>query len=102
MKLKLQQNGNQDQTSMFLNKYSEDINLPSVSNTYADIVVDYMKNRNLIINEHEDFDLDDAEDDEQAFLREVDLELDRSDSDSEVEPDEVKRDVDVLSMKDTS
>ena len=53
--------GKQDYASMFLNKYCEDLNLPTVCNHFADIVVDYEINRNILINEEEDFDIDDEE-----------------------------------------
>ena len=53
--------GKQDYASMFFNKYCEDPNLPTVYNHFAEIVVDYETNRNIFINETDDFDMDDEE-----------------------------------------
>ena len=40
----------QDYTSMFFNKYCEDTNVPSVANKFANVVVDYEMNKNILIN----------------------------------------------------
>ena len=40
--------GKQDYASLFLNKYCEDPNLPTVCNHFANIVVDYEVNRNIL------------------------------------------------------
>ena len=50
---------NQDNSSMFFNKYCEDTNIPSVANRLASVVVDYESNRKILINEVEDFDIED-------------------------------------------
>ena len=55
----LHNGGKQDYASMFFNKYCEDINLPTVCNQFADIVVDYEDNRDILINEKEDFEIED-------------------------------------------
>jgi hypothetical protein len=61
---------------MFFNKYCEDINLPTVSNKFADIVVDYETSRSILIDEEEDFDIDERVEDEELFQAQVDEELD--------------------------
>ena len=44
---------------MFFNKYCEDTNLPSVCNKYADVVIECEKQRNILTNEGDDFDIED-------------------------------------------
>ena len=60
---------NQDNSSMFFNKYCEDTTLPSVANRFASVVVNYNINRNKQINETEDFDIEDEIDKE--IIKEV-------------------------------
>ena len=82
----IQNDGKQDHASIFCNKYCEDINLPTVANRFADIVVDYEINKNILINEKEDFDIEDqreSEESEETFLRQVDNELDNQEYDIE-------------------
>ena len=50
----------QDYTSMFFNKYCEDTNLPSVCNRYADVVIECEKQRNILSNEEDDFDIEEG------------------------------------------
>ena len=50
---------NQNNSSIFLNKYGEDTNLPTVANKFANIVVDYERSRNIKSNKVEDFDIED-------------------------------------------
>ena len=75
----------QDYTSMFFNKYCENINLPTVSNRFADIVVDFESSRNTVIDEEDDFDaedkdLDDEPDDQDKNEKDK---LDNSDFENE-------------------
>ena len=44
-----------NQTSMFANKYTEDINLPTVANKLADIIVELEKNRHVNPHNNDDF-----------------------------------------------
>ena len=60
---------NQDNSSMFFNKYCEDTNIPSVANRFASVVVNYNIDRNKQINEIEDFDIEDEIDRE--IIKEV-------------------------------
>ena len=48
-----------DQTTMFMNKYCEDTNIPTVANIVADIIVDYESNREILIENEDDFEMDD-------------------------------------------
>ena len=50
--------GNMEQTSMFCDKYETDVTLPTVANRMADIIVDYEKNRNIVENLEDDFDVE--------------------------------------------
>ena len=66
-----------NQTTMFLNKYCENINLPSVANKMADIIVDYETSKQIPIENEDDFDVDEEIITEEEFLRNVDQELDK-------------------------
>ena len=69
-----------DKTTMFLNKYCENIDLPSVANRVADTIVDYEMMQNVPFQTKDDFDIDDEIITEEEFLNEVDAELDELDS----------------------
>ena len=62
--------------TLFLNKYCEDINMPTVANRVADIIVDYESNNDIPILNEDDFEVDDEIISEEQFLRNVDEELD--------------------------
>ena len=42
-----------------MNKYCEDTNIPTVANRVADIIVDYESNREILIENEDDFEMDD-------------------------------------------
>jgi hypothetical protein len=65
-----------NQTTMFLNKYSENTNIASVANKFADIIVDYETNQQIIIENEDDFEIDYEIIPEDEFLRNVEQELD--------------------------
>ena len=50
-------NWTHNQTTMFLNKYSENTNITSVANKMADIIVDYETNRNIPVENEDDLKL---------------------------------------------
>ena len=54
---------------MFFNKYCENINLPSASNRFADVVVDFETSRKIIVDEKDDcsVDEDSLEEDEEEL-----------------------------------
>ena len=79
-----------DQTTMFLNKYCENIDLPSVANRVADTIVDFEIMQSIPFQTKDDFDIDDEIITEEEFLNDVDAELDelessQSDSDYQIE-----------------
>ena len=61
-----------DQTTLFLNKYCEDTDVPTVANRLADAIVDYEVNRNVPIENQDDFDIDDENITEEQYLKEMD------------------------------
>ena len=104
----VQKEGEQDHSSVFLNKYCEDINLPTVCNTLANIVVDFETSRNILIADDEE-DLGEYEENEELFLKKVDDELDSQEFEIEENlpslcqshesnvQDELESDMDILS-----
>ena len=64
------------QTTMFLNKYGEDCNIPTVANRVADIIVDYESHKEIPIDNEDDFELDDEIINEEEFLKTLDEDLD--------------------------
>ena len=79
-----------DQTTMFLNKYCENIDIPSVANRVADTIVDYEIMQSIPFQTKDDFDVDDEIITEEEFLHDVDAELDelelsQSDEENEIE-----------------
>ena len=73
----------QDQTTLFMNKYCEDPNVPSVANRMADIIVEYESEKKIMIENDCDFELDDEEVTEEEFLAQIDIELDEQLTDEE-------------------
>ena len=65
-----------NQTTMFLNKYSENTNIASVSNKMADMIVDYETDRGIQVENEDDFEVDDEIITEEEFLLHIDAELD--------------------------
>ena len=65
-----------NQTTMFLNKYCENTNIPSVANKMADIIIDYEINQGISIEKEDDFEIDDEVITEEEFLRNVELDRD--------------------------
>ena len=65
-----------NQTTMFLNKYCEDPNIPTVANRVADIIVDYESHKEIRIQNEDDFEIDDEIINEEEFLKHLDEELD--------------------------
>ena len=63
-------------TTMFLNKYCENADLPTVANRVADIVVDYESRYRVRIENDDDFEVDDEIITEEEFLKNVDKEMD--------------------------
>ena len=61
---------------MFLNKYSESTYLSSVADKMADIIIDYETNRDIPVENEDDFEIDDEIITEEEFLRNVDEEMD--------------------------
>jgi hypothetical protein len=47
------------QTTMFLNKYCESTDIPTVANRVADIIIDYESNNQISVQDEDDFDIDD-------------------------------------------
>ena len=74
-----------DQTTMFLNKYCEDPNIPSVANRLAETIIEYEINRELPFTNRNDDEIDDEIITEEEFLKNVDDEMsfkDQSESDN--------------------
>jgi hypothetical protein len=69
-----------NQTTMFLNKYCENTNIPTVANKMADMIVDYEISQAISIENEDDFEIDDEIITEDEFLRNIDLELDKEES----------------------
>ena len=65
-----------DLTTIFMNKFCEDPNLPSVANELAEMIVDYEMTHNISIDDDCDFELDDEMVNEEEFLKITDQELD--------------------------
>ena len=61
-----------DQTTLFLNKYGEDTDVPTVANRLADAIVDYEVNRHIAIENQDDFEIDDENITEEQYLKEID------------------------------
>ena len=78
----------QDYTSMFFNKYCEDTNLPTVSNRFADVVVDFELSRNIEVGEDDDFDVEDSDLEIDANNPEVSRDKMFEDKNSNTEDDE--------------
>ena len=57
-----------DQTTVFMNKYCEDPNLPSVANKLADMIVDFEIASKIPIEDDSDFEIDDEIVSEEQFL----------------------------------
>ena len=74
-----------DQTTMFLNKYCEDPNLPSVANRVAETIIEYEVNREIPFTPRDDVEIDDEIITEEEFLRNVDEEMNFQDQTETVE-----------------
>ena len=59
-----------DKTTMFMNKYCEDTDIPSVANRLADAIVDYEISRKIPIDDENDFEIDEENITEEQFLEE--------------------------------
>ena len=57
---------------MFLNKYCEDPNLPSVANRVAETIIEYEVNREIPFTPRDDVEIEDEIITEEEFLRNVD------------------------------
>ena len=71
------QEGNElirDQTTMFLNKYCEDTNIPSVANRLADTIIEYEINKGTPFTIRDDYEIDDECLSEEEYLRNVEEE----------------------------
>ena len=79
-----------DKTSMFLNKYCENIDAPTVVNRIADMIIDYEINKGIRVEHNDDFDIDNEIITEEQFLQNVDEELDRE---SMVFDDQINKDM---------
>ena len=60
-----------DQTTMFLNKYLDDTNIPTVANRLSDIIIEYEVAKNISSAQLEDAELDDEIVNEEEFLANV-------------------------------
>ena len=69
-----------NKTTMFLNKYCEDINVPTVANRMADMIIDFEMSKRIPIENEDDFDVDDEIISEEQFLKNIDEELDNNES----------------------
>ena len=79
---------------MFLNKYCQDIDIPSVANKVADMVIDFEVNKKISVTNEDDFDVDNEIVTKEEFLRRVDEELDKSNSFDEANRQEDLIDID--------
>ena len=61
-----------DRTTMFLNKYCENIDIPSVAYRVADTIIDYEIMQCSPMQTEDDFDADDEIITEEEFLKDVD------------------------------
>ena len=61
----------QDQTTMFFNKYSEDTEIPTVANRLADAIVEYEVSMSIPFNQINDEQIDDEVITEEEFLKNV-------------------------------
>ena len=61
-----------EKTTLFLNKYCEDTDVPSVANRLADAIVDYEINRQIPIENEGDFEVDDENLTEEQYLNQND------------------------------
>ena len=61
-----------DRTTMFLNKYCENIDIPSVANRVADTIIEYEIMQCIPMQPEDDFDADDEIITEEEFLKDVD------------------------------
>ena len=64
-----------DQTTMFLNKYCEDTNIPSVANRLADTIVEYELNQGTSFRPRDDHEVDDEIISEEEFLKNIEEEV---------------------------
>ena len=88
-----------NQTTMFLNKYCENVNIPSVANKMADIIVDYESSQGISMENEDDFEIDNEIITEDELFRNVDQKLDRNDehhgpSDMELSSSENESEID--------
>ena len=65
-----------DQTTMFLNKYCENPELPSIANRMAESIVNFEIRRDIACTIRDDFDIDDEFISEEEYLANVDAEMD--------------------------
>ena len=63
-----------DHTTLFCNKYETDINLPTVINRMADIIIDYEANHNIIGEVEDEIDLEYFDDSNDNNIATVDIE----------------------------
>ena len=64
-----------DQTTMFLNKYCEDTNIPSVANRLADTIVEFELNQGTSFRPRDDHEVDDEIISEEEFLKNIEEEV---------------------------
>jgi hypothetical protein len=62
----------QDQTTIFMNKYCEDPNLPSVANQLAEMIVDFEMANKIPVDDDCDFELDNEIVNKEEFLKIID------------------------------
>ena len=87
-----------EKTSMFLNKYCESIDVPTVANRVADIIVNYEINQKINIADENDFEMDNEIITEEDFLQRVDDYLDNQNID--VVKDRMVNEDDLIDMND--
>ena len=92
----VQENRKHDQTTMFMNKYCEDQNIPSIANKMADMIVTYEMAQKMIVENDCDFEVDDEIVNEEEFLRLIDAEMDEP-STSHTPVDQENRNMDSMS-----
>ena len=70
-----EKNISHDQTTMFFNKYCEDVGIPSVANRMAESIVNYEINKHIAFNSDDDFEDEDEIITEEEFLANIDDEM---------------------------
>ena len=70
-----QEDVSHDQTTMFLNKYCENIEIPSVANRLADTIIEYEVNQSIPFHSRNDDEIDDEIITEEEFLWNIDQEM---------------------------